>query len=90
MIPQLVPKPEPPRYADLDEVLAGRCMTCKTTVSCLRRDAVPGSKQPELGTWADLLSAECPNCQARVFVMNAAEFAKVVGPKTVPAPVENG
>ena len=67
----------PSRYSDPEEPLAGKCMTCKTVVSCLRRDTARSGK-PELGVWGDLVSAECPSCGARVFVMPAAEFWKIV------------
>ena len=73
------------RYLDPEEPLAGKCMTCKTAVGCLRRDAE--SKAPtygaivqELGRWSDLLSTGCPQCGARVFLMSALEFRKVVSP----------
>ena len=66
-----------PRYSDPEEPLAGRCMTCKTVVGCLRMDAVPGGRA-ELGAWNDLLAAGCPRCGARVFLMPAKEFEKTV------------
>lgn len=74
------------RYLDPEEPLAGRCMTCKNVVMCLCRDVDAsrrGVHRPwgvvyEPGTWADLLSVECPCCEARVFVMSAGEFEKVV------------
>lgn len=75
---QLKPRPEPPRYSDPEEVLAGKCMTCRTVVSCLRMDARKG-KETELGTWGDLLATGCPSCGARVFVMPAEEFRKIAG-----------
>jgi DNA-directed RNA polymerase subunit RPC12/RpoP len=79
----LTREPDTSRYNDIDEPMAGKCMTCKTIVSCLRSQAVArtpkyGEAFPEPGTWADLLSTECPNCKARVFVMNAKEFRAVV------------
>ena len=74
---QLKRKPPEPRYLDPEEPLAGKCMTCQTIVSCVRREvALPTGKQ-ELGTWGDLLSVECPKCKARVFVMKAAEFQEI-------------
>lgn len=79
----LTHKPDSARYRDMDEPMAGKCMTCKHIVSCLRKDAVAvvsryGDAFPEPGTWTDLLSTECPNCKARVFVMSAKEFKHVV------------
>lgn len=72
------PPPEPPRYSDPEELLAGKCMSCSTVVNCLRKDAVQRKDNHEPGTWSDLVSAECPKCGARVFVMTAVEFAKIV------------
>lgn len=81
------PPPEPPRYSDPEEPLAGKCMTCGTVVGCLRMDAKAGTDRSApgqwdnsggLGSWSDLISAECPNCGARVFVMPAVEFQKVI------------
>lgn len=71
------------RYTDPDEPLVGRCLTCGTVVTCLRRDARKGSGT-EPGAWGDLLGTECPGkaggkpCRARVFIMPAAEFRRVV------------
>lgn len=79
---QLKRDPVPPRYSDPEELLAGKCMTCGTVVSCLRRDAVKRADGKELGAWGDLLSVECPghgrHCGARVFLMSATEFQRVV------------
>lgn len=75
--------PEPPRYSDPEEELAGKCMTCLTVVGCLRRDAARPAKETELGTWGDVLSTECPQCGARVFVMPAGEFRKVAVGKPI-------
>ena len=73
MLRMIQPAPDP------EEPLAGKCMTCKTVVACLRRDTDPKGERLELGVWGDLVSAECPGCGARVFVMPAAEFWKIVG-----------
>lgn len=69
--------PEDTRYSDPEAVLAGKCLTCSTVVQCLRRDAVKQSKGM-LGTWSDLLSTECPECKARVFVMPVEALKKAV------------
>ena len=74
---------EAPRYSDPDGPMAGRCMSCKTVMGCLRGDAESrapkyGDTFPEPGTWSDLLSAECPHCGARVFVMAAEEFQRAL------------
>lgn len=75
---QLKREPPPSRYLNPDEPLAGKCMTCGTIVRCLRRDTDHGRKKPQLGTWDDLLSVECPGCRARVFVMLSTEFRETV------------
>ena len=77
-------KPDVSRYIDSDQPLAGKCMSCGKSMGCLRMDAESesngyGKTFHEPGVWTDLLSAECPNCGARVFVMGAEEFRKVVG-----------
>lgn len=70
------------RYTDPEEALAGRCLTCGTVVSCLRKDATKGAA--ELGAWGDLLSTECQGqigrklCRARVFLMSATELRATV------------
>ena len=74
--------PEPPRYSDPEEQLAGKCMTCGATVACLRRDARGPAARPEPGAWLDVPSAPCPACGARVLVMPAPEFRRA-------APAEN-
>ena len=76
---QLKREPVPPRYSDPDEPLAGKCASCKTVVSCFRRDARPGSGKQEFGNWNDLISTECPNCKAKVFLMPAVEFGNLRG-----------
>lgn len=68
------PDAVPPRYSDPEELLMGSCMTCRAVVSCLRQDAARRTKNTEPGMWGDLISAECPSCKARVFVMSAHEF----------------
>lgn len=77
---QLKRDPPAPRYVDPEEPLAGKCMTCTTVVGCLRKDASGGPRPwggtSEPGAWKDLLSTECPNCKARVFVMAAEEFRR--------------
>lgn len=81
---QLKREPSAPRYPDPEEPLVGRCMTCKTVVGCLRKDARGSGSTSfqgslaEPGAWKDLLSAECPTCGARVFLMAAKEFERVV------------
>lgn len=78
------PDPPPKRYADPDEPLASKCMTCGTLVSCTLQDAQRSNgglfakKTNQLGAWADLVSAECPKCGARVFVMPAGDFKPLV------------
>ena len=76
---QLKRVPPFPRYTDPEEVLAGKCLTCKAVVSCLRRDARPPSNKPGgLGTWDDLPCTGCPSCGAKVFLMSAQEFRKII------------
>lgn len=77
MIPVLNPAPVTPRYSDPDESLMGRCMTCKAVIRCVRSNAQAPSDKLQLGAWNDLLSAECPSCGARVFVMAEADFLKL-------------
>lgn len=67
---------EDPRYADPEELLGGKCMTCKAVVQCCRADAV--RQKGPVGVWADLLSVGCPECGARVFVMPAKDVQKLV------------
>ena len=80
------------RYANIDHPLAGRCMSCKTVVGCLRSEAVSRlpkygdvNRFPEPGTWADLISTECTHCGARVFLMDAREFKAILDKETADA-----
>lgn len=78
----LKPRPPETRYQDPLEVLAGRCGTCSAVVECLRRDARGPDGKVNLGTWSDLVCMECPNCRARVFLMPAGEFRKLLEKST--------
>mgnify|MGYP001563698859 CR=1 FL=1 len=72
---QLQKRPAKLRYADPEEVMAGKCASCGAVVRCLRRDA---EYKKGFGVWADLLATECPQCKACVFVMPTAEFSNVI------------
>lgn len=74
---QLKPTPQPPRYSDPEEPLAGKCASCGAVIQCLRMDARPPSGKPEPGVWGDLPCAECPACGAKTFLMPAADFRAV-------------
>lgn len=69
-----------------DDVLTGRCPTCKSVVDVLRANAEPpqsalplrqklssrGSDVGGFGAWKELWSTECPSC--------AVKASKVTGP----------
>lgn len=86
MIKLIKPDPPPPRYRDPDEPLAGKCMTCGTIVSCTLQDTqLPrgqfAEKKDYIGAWVDLVSAECPKCGARTFVMPAKDAEPLITKK---------
>ena len=68
---------EQPRYPDMEEMMVGRCMSCKSVIRCPRREV---RRQGQgIGVWSDLLGAECPKCGATVFVMAVEKFLTVSG-----------
>ena len=65
---------EPP--PDPEEVLKGECKTCRHCFTRERWECEPAGKRSkgvgggfDMGQWAELPSAECPQCGARVFML---------------------
>lgn len=65
-----------PVAQDPDDVMTGRCPTCKSVVECLRNQATRPDDKRDLtrggnaeaggfGAWYDLWSVECPACLAK-------------------------
>ena len=75
----LIKRP-PPDSNDPEEILRGTCATCKTVVEAPRflaqRPKAQLAHARETGTFDDLLSVECPKCQARVFVVKIPKKPK--------------
>jgi endogenous inhibitor of DNA gyrase (YacG/DUF329 family) len=63
-------RPEPPENPE--DQMQGRCATCGRVVETVRGDAraplAPSPVGEESGFWKDLWTAECPNCQARIYL----------------------
>lgn len=78
-----------PGRLDPEEIMEGKCGTCKTALECLRGNAARPITHTGFG---DLPSAECPRCGARVFLMSTGRIAEkeieAAKPAVVPPPID--